>query len=791
MMKTAFSQQQSGHASISSGTGEEQLSGSYLSFDTFLEILELLRRAHIRQVGKEDECFEAFEALNYRFRTATPSMHRTGSLMTDENSSTAAGGSGTVKGSRVSIPLKQVEEIVKAVGVEYDFHSLLAAVDSNFDGNVTPTQFRWCAGTEDPTIVAAFVALGGEETLSGTIPVDVLISRCAAMGMTAQYIANFVTEIDVNNDGVVDFSEFLAMIVRHKESKELKRTWSTGAKVFQPGGSQRIDSLATELLPGTGSGASGQPIITATAANGVGVGVEGFNSFPRRNNFRRMSHQDGPNSHRPSFPLQPDLTNSNPSPHSTPLNPYGFQNHPPIQTFGLNEGINLDEETNVSEDFEPGSGNEFGRSSEDGEGSESNSSDSDAAFVDSHDGTFSILAATTADRGVAAKHPKSSKKRKTAGGGFSIDIQGLIHRKAKSKADEKSWTDRIAEVTAKGRNNIAAHRQKVAKYMTTTAVLPVKKIATERDGLVDVSTEKGRNQIKYYFGVKKRLPSKNLKVNPRLTAPPRRYVDELLEEAKRTQEAQEAKAKAKQQVHSAPRTAAAASLAAAAAVFLAYTGFCNKATEEAWDSLPPDVLLEQMLLGGNRFSRKPSTANPRRSRRETSPSVTFSAASPSSRPASARRSHTKPVTDSTAVVAPRKPISKDISHSTQHSPPATSGYQRRSLYNEKDAGFGRTAPPQNRIQRRLSEQLDLRAVLEEATESWNDNPTPPKPRPPAAGPPSARLKAGSARRTQQATKTHSKNEESSNQTNSLRHIFLNNPGLEQPSYHVVDMSAGI
>ena len=146
------------------------------------------------------------------------------------------------------IRVKDIEKVLRKVGVEYDFDTLFHGVDPHYDGkHITPKLFRWLAGSEDPAIVKSFVALGGEETLSGTIPVDVVISKCAAMNMTPQFIANFVAVADANDDGVVDFNEFLAMVIRNRiETKgtdsATTRTWSVAnlAKEAKPSGTSSL-----------------------------------------------------------------------------------------------------------------------------------------------------------------------------------------------------------------------------------------------------------------------------------------------------------------------------------------------------------------------------------------------------------------------------------------------------------------------------------------------------------------------------------------------------------------------
>ena len=433
-----------------------------LPFETFLEVIELLKRSHRRQLNKEDECFEAFESLNYRYRTSTSSLQRRESKV----SLGSDGESMTGRGGKKAIPLQHLEDVVRSTGVEYDFRSLLSAVDAEFNGNVTPTQFRWCAGTEDPTIVKAFVTLGGEESLSGTIPVEVLISRCSAMGMTPQYIANFVNEIDVNNDGVVDYSEFLAMIIRNKESKELKRAWSAGPKNIRRSSSDRVS-------PTDGGG-------------------EGFHPFPRRSPFRRPSVQPG---NRPSFQATPPGT-----PSLAPMS----------KTEMLERDIHLDEETNRTESS----------SSEEDEESSDGGSDTSVSAYDDVDAVLAPASPT---------HPHPGRaRRRTA---FGLDLQGLFTKKDSTAETALSKVEKIANVTAKGKAAVQVHRQRTAKYLATEATVPVKKIVTEKDGLVDVSTEKGRNQIKYYFGLKKRLPPKFAKVSARLVAQPKHVAERLRREA--------------------------------------------------------------------------------------------------------------------------------------------------------------------------------------------------------------------------------------------------------------------
>lgn len=232
-------------------TNEPILTGTpTLSFQMLLEVVQLSKEWTKKVDGAIDACSDAYiNITTNRSAIEEGRAFSAGTLDDDDSSGSDAGDGLPLDGgpdserreaeemrrrdqNRKLIRVKDVEKVLRTVNVGYDFDTLFHGVDTHYDGkHITPKLFRWLAGTEDPAIVKSFVALGGEETLSGTIPVDVVISKCAAMNMTPQFIANFVAVADANDDGVVDYNEFLAMVIRNRiETKGSEnattRTWS-------------------------------------------------------------------------------------------------------------------------------------------------------------------------------------------------------------------------------------------------------------------------------------------------------------------------------------------------------------------------------------------------------------------------------------------------------------------------------------------------------------------------------------------------------------------------------------
>lgn len=202
----------------------------------------------------------------------------------------SGGGSAAAAAQVPPLSTKHLTEVLGTAGAKYDFDTIFASVDPHFDehrgAKIDSRLFRWIGGQDDPDIIKAFVSLGGEEALSGTITVDKLISKCEAMQMTPQYIANFVAMVDPNQDGVVDFTEFLALLVRNRQELTGDRKGKLTDRTSQHSSAFRFsrDTAAT-----------GGAETAATAA--------GAFPFPRHKRFTKTDDSQ-PSARRPSLPSQ-------------------------------------------------------------------------------------------------------------------------------------------------------------------------------------------------------------------------------------------------------------------------------------------------------------------------------------------------------------------------------------------------------------------------------------------------------------------------------------------------------
>ena len=219
-----------------------------LSFEMFCQVAELTKRLVMRNRDTSTDVGETFSRIvRNKPRLSNAGGSRRQSSLSPGACSSLPGATSVEslcldsfdaaptlqieasKSSKSTIPVSLLEDMLRQAGAEFDLLTLLRSLKKDFDGSVDSDAFRWITGSEDPDIVKAFVALGGEQSLSGSIPTAVLIAKCAAMKMSPQAVANFVAKVDANGDGHVDYNEFVSMIVQQKMSQQEPQGLTDGA----------------------------------------------------------------------------------------------------------------------------------------------------------------------------------------------------------------------------------------------------------------------------------------------------------------------------------------------------------------------------------------------------------------------------------------------------------------------------------------------------------------------------------------------------------------------------------
>jgi hypothetical protein len=258
-----------------------------LSFDMFCQVAELVKRHVLRNRDTSSSATETFMHISRNKELVLAgggSSRRAGSVTPSSPVLCTASAESlnleafslevpslsidqpqpTLRVPKGTIPVAVLQDMLHQAGAAFDFVTLLRSLKKEFDGHVDADAFRWITGSEDPDIVKAFVALGGEPTLSGSIPTDVLISKCSAMKMSPQAVANFVARVDVNGDGHIDYNEFVSMIVQQKLARAEGLVDDGGAlsrasKCGQLGRSSGAEAAATAANSSNGGGPSSSP----------------------------------------------------------------------------------------------------------------------------------------------------------------------------------------------------------------------------------------------------------------------------------------------------------------------------------------------------------------------------------------------------------------------------------------------------------------------------------------------------------------------------------------------------
>lgn len=386
-------------------------------------------------------------------------------------------------GPHSHLNIHNLQDILKSVGAEYDFQTLFSSVDPNFDdGRVDQRLFRWIAGVDDPDIVKAFVSLGGEDGLSGTITVERLIAKCEAMQMTPQYIANFVALVDPNQDGVVDFTEFLSLLVRNRQELSGERK----TKLTERGNGSvhagfRFGSSTTMMARGGGDGSN-----------------EGESNlpFPRQKRFSRSDEGGSvpiPSARRVSLPFQgfddEDLENESAR--------QMFFQEKVRSIFDDPDVIQLDED--ISADHSPRGGAYQAAVELNSPVTRKPPLDSDNDSDDEEEGgAFHVdsfgsgVAEHDSPRARAAKKRMSIQETH-----LGIGLAGILLAKAAGKQKAPlSMTERIDQTVKRGSAAIAMHREKVESAMIDMDKRRQRKYIRTDDGLVEGNRESGETALK-------------------------------------------------------------------------------------------------------------------------------------------------------------------------------------------------------------------------------------------------------------------------------------------------------
>jgi hypothetical protein len=259
---------------------------SVISFDMFLQIVEVVKRWALREaeldevgmafqqltqnqkrvanlsgrgsIGRSNSALDAsgidaaLPVVSVQDRSLTPRLSIVDDAL-EPRRQTSAMERGAPNTNPKFLSVGTLKDIVAQGGADFDMETLLRSVDPNFEehkgGKIDLKLFRWIAGEDDPDVVRAFVSLGGEVSLSGTIPVEQLVEKCEALQMTPQYIANFVSALDVNNDGVVDFNEFLSLIARSRRDVNAPKSKSSGESSTSVSNNAAAASASTPTAP--------------------------------------------------------------------------------------------------------------------------------------------------------------------------------------------------------------------------------------------------------------------------------------------------------------------------------------------------------------------------------------------------------------------------------------------------------------------------------------------------------------------------------------------------------------
>lgn len=500
-----------------------------LSFQIYLQLAELCKRWALRE-DDEDEVVKAytFYTKNRRYIKAVDdatiqailSAGKWPSNFQSQLASSAAGGSVTPSGGMFSISsnaispsmldldgsqqppshtfspglntsasaglgqhgnahghlnVNNLQDVLKSVGAEYDFQTLFASVDPSFDDSkIDQRLFRWIAGQDDPDIVSAFVSLGGEEGLSGTITVDRLIAKCEAMQMTPQYIANFVALVDPNQDGVVDFTEFLSLLVRNRQELSGERK----GKLTERGGSGPNSAFRFGTAAPQGALSRGGRSADATEAN---------LPFPRQKRFSRVDEGSAAASRRVSLPFQ----GFDEDELETEANQRLFFQEKVRSIFDDPDVILLEEDSMASPRgatqgaFRDGGSPVVQKSFD--------SDDDDDEESPPHDDSFG-----SADFDHDSPRARAIRKRLSVQEThLGIGLAGILKAKSLGKAMVPlSIGERIEQTFRRGVATISQHREKVETVMQDMDKRRQRKYIRTDDGLVEGNRETGESAMK-------------------------------------------------------------------------------------------------------------------------------------------------------------------------------------------------------------------------------------------------------------------------------------------------------
>jgi calmodulin len=122
-----------------------------------------------------------------------------------------------------SIDMWELQATLQAMGQtpsEEEIYQMISSVDDDGNGTIDFGEFlmvienqkkKFSEESDDTEMVAAFVAVGGNNDKSGVVKVDLLIKVIKDFGLTID-IEQLIEETDKDHSGTVDYDEFRQML---------------------------------------------------------------------------------------------------------------------------------------------------------------------------------------------------------------------------------------------------------------------------------------------------------------------------------------------------------------------------------------------------------------------------------------------------------------------------------------------------------------------------------------------------------------------------------------------------